>query len=139
LAAALALNGFVMQDGILSEVISTRGGVSRVRVVGRKKISYVLERDGVTAHGETLQLARADLLFKLGKRDTSIYKAWNRKTKKPIVEMIAAYRAITGACGQGVQHFLNGKKYEDAVSVEFVITETRGQYGHEQFASFFAQ
>jgi hypothetical protein len=111
--------------------------VFRVRAVGQKKISYVIERDGITAHGATMQLARADLLYKMGSRDTSLYKKWTKATKKPVEEMVAAYRAITGACSFGVEQFLAGKSYGDKVSVGFVVTETRGKYGNEQFKNFF--
>jgi hypothetical protein len=46
---------------------------------------------------------------------------------------------MTGACNSGTQHFLNGKKYSDKVSVAFTLRETKGQYGHEKFAEFFNQ
>ena len=138
LVAALALHGLILQDGILSRIISKKAGVYRVVVVGQSKVSYVIERDGQTAHGATLQLARADLLFKLGRRDTSAFREWKRETERPLEEMIAAYRAITGACGAGVQHFLAGKKYGPKVSVDFMLKETRGQYGHDKLAAFFA-
>ena len=139
MTTALALIGLVLHDGVLSKVVSAKNGVFRVKIIGQTKISYVIERNGVTAHGKTLSEARADLLFKLGKRDTSIYKKWTLKTEKPTEEMIAAYRAITGACGSGVSHFLNGKNYENKVTVEFAIAETQGKFGHDVFREFFKQ
>ena len=138
MTTALALVGLVSHDGILSKFISAKSGVYRVKIIGKTKVSYVVVRDNVTAHGATLSEARADLLFKLGKRDTSIYKKWTLKTEKPIEEMIAAYRAITGACGHGVSNFLNGKDYRKKVSVEFAIAETQGQFGNDVFSEFFA-
>ena len=137
LTDSLAKHGLSLHDGILSKHVSKRGPVSRVIVVGQTKVSYVVERDGVFAHGKTLALARADLLFKLGSRDTSIYKKWTLKTEKPLEEMIACYRAITGACGSGVEQFLAGKKYGKTITVDRVIQETAGQYGSEKFAGFF--
>jgi hypothetical protein len=126
-----------MSDGILAFVVSKRGPVSRVVIVGQTKQSYIVERDGATAHGKTLAEARGDLLLKLGKRDTGQFKAWSRDTVKPIEEMIAAYRAITGACGQGVSHFLSSRSYPAKISVGRVIDDTKGQYGHDSFSSFF--
>ena len=139
LAAALALDGLAMDDGILVRVISARGGVRRVQIVGQTKISYIVERAGATAHGATLAEARADLLLKLGNRDTTPYKAWTPETTASVQDMIVAYRTITGACNAGVSRFLNGKNYKGKVSVGFVIEETKGQYGHEAFRAFFMQ
>jgi hypothetical protein len=138
LAASLLINGLTMVDGILAELVSKKGNVSRVRIVGQTKISYIVHRDGRTAHGKTLAQARADLLLKIVVRDTTAYNSWTLETKVPLEEMIVAYRAITGACGQGVSHFLSEKNYRGKISVAFVIEETKGRYGHEQFKGFFA-
>lgn len=48
-------------------------------------------------------------------------------------------RTITGACQQGVSHFLTSKNYKAKLSVQFVIDETRGQYGYEIFEDFFTR
>jgi hypothetical protein len=139
LATAFALQGLEMCDGILSRLVSRRGNVARVAVVGQSQISYLVRRGDTTAHGATLQLARADLLFKLGSKDTSQFQAWTLKTRKPVDEMIAAYRVITGACQFGVSRFMAEKQYGATISVAAVIKETRGQYGHAQFSKFFTQ
>ena len=139
LAASLLMNGFTIVDGILAELVSKKGNVSRVRIIGQTKISYIVQRDGRTAHGETLAQARADLLLKIGKRDTTPYESWTLETKVSLEEMIVAYRTITGACGQGVSHFLSEKNYRGKLSVAFVIEETNGRYGHEQFKGFFTK
>jgi hypothetical protein len=139
LMKALAKNGLARHDGILSRIVSRKGSVLRVVIVGQSKVSYVIEKDGETAHGDTLRTARADLLLKLGKRDLSAFRKWNVDTQRPIEELIAAYRAITGACGAGVQHFLTGCQCPAKASVSQVLDATRGQYGHETFASFFTQ
>ena len=137
LHTALKLVGLCKVDGILAKVITKRGPVMRVVIVGKTKQSYIVERDGKTAHGATLAEARADLLMKLGNRDTSQFKSWTAETKVTLEEIIVAYRTITGACGQGCSHFLAGKNYPAKVSVAFIISETVGQYGHETFKSFF--
>ena len=139
LTAALALHRLFLSDGILAEEISTRGNVSRVKIAGQANVSYIVKRDGQTAHGATLSQARADLLVKLGSRDTSQYKKWTLETKVSLEEMIVAYRSITGACGVGVAHFLSTKNYKGKLSVAFVIKETEGRYGHETFKGFFTK
>ena len=139
LTAAMALNGFVYEDGILSRLVSAKGGVSKVHIVGQSTISYIVRKDGHTAHGKTLAEARADLMVKLGNRDTTPYKSWTPKTEVSLEEMIVAYRTITGACGAGVSHFLSSKNYKGKLSVAFVISETKGAYGHEAFKGFFTK
>ena len=139
LTAAMALNGFVFEDGILAELVSKKGNVTRIKIVGSQKISYIISADGHTAHGKTLAQARADLLVKTGNRDTTPYKSWTPETKVSLEEMIVAYRTITGACGQGVSHFLSAKNYKGKLSVAFVIAETEGRYGHETFKGFFSE
>ena len=134
---ALKLVGLCKVDGILAHVVNKRGGVSRVIIVGQTKQSHIVEREGKTAHGTTLAEARADLLLKLGKRDTSRFKSWTTETEVKLEEIIAAYRAITGACGQGCAHFLAGKSYPPKVTVGFIISETSGQYGNQTFRDFF--
>ena len=139
LVAALGLHNLTLEDGILARVIGCRGGVKRVRIVGQAKISYIVQRDGHTAHGATLGEARADLLLKMGNRDTTPYRKWTTDTKASLEEMIVAYRTITGACQQGVSHFLSGKAYKGKLSVQFVIDETQGRYGHDTFKAFFTR
>jgi len=142
LVAAIAVHGLALEDGILSRVIGSRGGVKRVRIVGQAKISYIVQRDGHTAHGATLDEARADLLLKMGvlamfAANTTPYLDWTTETKASLQEMIVAYRTITGACQQGVSHFLTSKNYKGKLSVQFVIDETQGSYGHDAFKAFF--
>ena len=133
----LAKKGLILQDGILAKIVSSRGNVSRIKIIGQSAISYLVKQDGHSAHGKTLAEARADLLVKIGKRDTSQYKKWTLETKVSLEEMIVAYRSITGACGAGVTHFLSTKNYKGKLSVAFVIKETEGRYGHETFKGFF--
>ena len=137
LTRQLAKQGLSLQDGVLSFVISKRGPVTRLMIVGQSKLSYMVERDGKTAHGATLDEARADLILKIGNSDATPYKNWTLDTESSLQDMIVAYRTITGACGLGVSHFLFGKNYPKELSVGFVIGETVGKYGHETFKAFF--
>jgi len=137
LTAALARNGLVLSDGILACPVSTRGNVSRIHIVGQTTVSYIVRQGEHTAHGATIAEARADLILKMGGRDTTPYKEWTKETKVSLEEMIVAYRTITGACGKGVGHFLSSKSYKGKLSVAFVIAETEGKYGHEAFKGFF--
>ena len=127
----------MLVDEILAKLVSKRGGVMRVVIVGQTKQSYIVEREGKAAHGKTVAEARADLLVKIGNRDTTLYKKWTTKTSATLEEMIVAYRTITGACSQGVSHFLSAANMPAKFSVQFAMEKTVGKYGHETFKDFF--
>ena len=137
LKAPLAAQNLIRADGILANVVSKKGPVMRVIVIGRNKVSYIVQRDGRTAHGATLAEARTDLLTKSGNRDTSAYKAWKADTAASLQDMIVAYRVITGACQQGVSFFLAETKVPAKLTVGEAIELTKGRYGHETFRNFF--
>jgi hypothetical protein len=139
LKLALAKQGLVLVDGILAKLVAKRGPVSRVIIVGKTVVSYIVERDGKTAHGATLAEARSDLILKLGTRDTSQFKEWTLETKTTLEEMIVAYRTITGACNQGVSLFLASKKLPPKFTVAFAIDQTKGAYEAETFRNFFTK
>ena len=138
LHAALGAQNLILADGILAKVVSKRGPVMRVIVIGRNKVSYIVTRDGRTAHGGTLAEARADLLVKIGNRDTSPYRSWTAGTKATLEDMIVAYRVITGACAQGVSFFLAETKCPKELTVGYAVELTQGRYGHDSFRNFFA-
>lgn len=52
---------------------------------------------------------------------------------------VVAYRTITGACSFGTNNFLknNKEKYKSQMTLNEVLTATKGQYGHETFKEFF--
>ena len=138
LKSALAVQNLILADGILAKVVSKKGPVMRVVVIGRNKVSYIVQRDGRTAHGATLAAARTDLLVKIGNRDTSAYKGWTVQTAAKLDDLIVAYRVITGACAQGVSFFLAENKMPDKMTVGEAIEKTKGRYGHDTFRAFFA-
>ncbi len=138
-AAAFRAQGFEWHDGILSQVVRRRGAVTVVQVVGSAKQSYVVTDGTHTAHGDTLSEARADLRVKQAGRDTSAFKSWTPDTVVSMEDGIAAYRAITGACGAGVRQFLLTRKLPSKMPVSRILAETQGQYGFESFRSFIAQ
>ena len=138
LASAFANLKLDFSDRILSRIVAKKGPVMRVIIIGKTKHSFLIERDGKTAHGATLAAARADLIMKIGKRDTTKYKAWTLETEASLEEMIVAYRTITGACGQGVSLFMAEQNHAAKITVGYAIEKTRGRYGHDTFRIFFA-
>jgi len=135
--------GFLLSDGILSKIVSTRtsGGVRihKVVTVGQIKETYCIEQDGVFSHGDTLKEARESFVYKVSDRDKSKYSEWTVETKITRKEAIESYRVITGACEAGTRHFVetHAGTDKDEFTVGEVIELTKGQFGNEEYMGFF--
>ena len=126
-------------DGIFSKVVSQKGNVWKVRAIGKQDVTYlVTDGQGRWSHGDTLQAARDDLIYKIGNRDTSRYADMTMESVLPFAEAIEAYRVITGACAAGTRHFVQSlASVKDAYSIREICELTKGQYGAERFRAFF--
>jgi hypothetical protein len=138
LLSSFAAAGFSFADGVLARTVSTRGPVSRVIICGKTEVSYLVTDGEAFSHGKTLTEARDGLLFKIGKRDPSEFKGWKLSQTVTKRDAIRAYRVITGACEGGVRSWLEQRTAPEKITVEEIITLTKGAYGAETFASFFA-
>lgn len=138
LMADFAAKGYSIADGILSKIVQTRGNVSRVIICGKTEVSYLVTDGEAWSHGKTLKEARESLIYKIGSRDTSEYKAWTLGKKVTKAEAIKAYRIITGACEGGVRAWLEQRRTPEEITVEGIIALTNGAYGAEAFKNFFA-
>lgn len=130
---------YILADGVLSEVVSHRGNVYRTRQIGAQDICYlVTDGTGKWAHGATLAEARADLVYKIGDRDTSRYAGLVLDSRVPFAQAVEMYRVITGACALGTKGFVQGlEKVKKSYTVSEIISITDGRYGHGTFKSFF--
>ena len=137
LFSAFAAAGFSFADGTLARIVSQRGPVSRVVICGKTKVSYLVTDGEAWSHGETLAGARDSLFYKIGKRDTSQYKAWKLDRVVTKKEAIQAYRMITGACEAGVRAWMEQHETPDTITVQGIIDITKGAYGAETFRKFF--
>ena len=132
---------YISVDGIFTKVVSRKGNVLKVRGIGEEKDTYlVTDGRGKWSHGETLQAAKDDLIYKIGTRDKSLYAGLTLESILPLEKAIEAYRVITGACAAGTRHFV---KSLSNVKQEYTIREicalTKGQYGAQEFVDFFAR
>ena len=126
-------------DNIETVVLRKKGNVSKVWLLGKDHESYLVENDGIYAHGKTLKEARESLLYKIGDRDTSFYDGYTIETVVTKQEAIKMYRVITGACEYGVKTFVdNQKTRKRKFTVQEIIELTKGQYGHDAFSEFFS-
>ena len=118
-----------------------KGHVYRVHKIGQTKQMYIVtDGDGHYAHGDTLQDARADLIYKINDRDTTAYKNMSLDDSLTFEEAIAAYRTITGACSPGTRDYIENrlpKPHKEKYTIREIITLTKGEYRSEVFADFF--
>ena len=133
---------YIKVDGMFTEVDSHHGNVYRVHKVGSEKQLYlVTDGDNHWAHGDTLQEAREDLIYKVNDRDTSMYEGMTLDDTLTFEEAIAAYRTITGACSPGTRDYIANrlpKPHKSKYSIGEIISLTNGEYGSEKFKDFFA-
>ena len=136
--SSFAAAGFSFADGILARIISQRGPVSRVIVLGKTEVSYVLsDAEGNHAHGDTLDETRKDLMVKRTSQDLTQFKAWTLEKVVSKSDAIMAYRSITGACSKGTRLFLEQRQTPEKITVKGIIDLTKGAYGSQVFEKFF--
>ena len=132
---------YIKVDGVFSELVSHKGNIYRTRQIGKECVEYlVTDNKGKWAHGSTLKEARADLVYKIGNRDTSEYKALTIDSILSFEKAVEVYRVITGACATGTRGFVESlSKVNRQYTVREIIEITKGRYGHNDFAAFFAE
>ena len=132
---------YIKVDRIFTAVDSHHGNVYRVHKLGCEKQLYlVTDGDNHWAHGDTLQEARVDLIYKINDRDTSMYDGMTLDDTLTFEEAIAAYRTITGACSPGTRDYINNrlpKPHKAKYTIREIISLTEGEYGSERFMKFF--
>ena len=130
----------IIADDILSQVISHKGNVYKVKNYGETEITYLVQDGDVYSHGKTLKEAKESLIYKLSNRDTSRYKDYTLGTKVSKKEAIQMYRVITGACEQGTRMFVEHlDKVPRNLTVKKIIELTKEQYGNSTFRKFFGE
>jgi hypothetical protein len=136
---------FEIIDGIPAIILSAKekDGISikRCRESQMSKgkfmgdIFYVTTKGVFSAHGETIRDATEELAFKTGNRDVSKYKNMPSDTKKTPDEWALVYRMVTGACRYGTREFMKSRKLKKKYTLNEIIEETKGAFGHDQFVS----
>jgi hypothetical protein len=132
---------YIKVDGLFTEVVSKRGNVYKVKTLNSHEESYlVADGNGKYSHGETLKMAKEDLIYKLSNDiNKDKYKDYTIETVLSFEEAIECYRVITGSCSFGVKSFIESNpnyKRED-YTINDIITFTDGQYGSNDFRQYF--
>ena len=131
---------YIQCDGIFSKVLSHKGNVWKVQNLWSKDIYFlVTDGNGKYAHGETIQDAKADLIYKISNRDKSKYNDLSLDREVSFEDAIEMYRVITGACAAGTKDFIEHrlKVKKDKYTVAELIELTKGEYQSDMFADFF--
>lgn len=129
----------ILCDGRFSEVVSKKGNVWKLKDLNKDN-EYYLISDGKDkySHGNTIKQAKKDLIYKISKRDKSIYNNIDINKKLPFAECVEMYRVITGACSTGAKNFVETKNIKPKTySVTEIARLTQGSYGHKEFLIFF--
>lgn len=133
---------YIKADGIFSVIDSHHGNVYKVHKLGQEDKPLYLITDGESnwAHGVTLAEAKADLLFKLSKRNKSDYERLSLDDMLTFEEAIIAYRTITGACSAGTRDFIENRlptPHKVKYTIREIIKLTKKEYGGGKFEKFF--
>jgi hypothetical protein len=137
---------FYVETAKTSKGIKISTGAKRVWIENgevKEKIGYMAEKDGFTAHGDTLKLAVSDLQFKLVAE-----KLKNEPIHEDTEITVMHYRTITGACDSGCRDFMHRNeipyKIEGGRTVEVApikakdllpILQKSDAYGYQKFSS----
>ncbi len=130
---------YILADGIFTEVISKRGNVYKVKKISSDEVFYlVTDGNSKFAHGETIQEAKKDLIYKLaGDVDIEQFKGLTLESMLGFEDCIKLYRVVTGACAFGVKDFIESTGTEHrSYTVREIIEKTSGRYGHDRLVSF---
>jgi len=133
---------FVKVDGVFSKVISKKKNVWKVQSIGSTKETYLItDGNGKYSHGETIQEAKQDLIFKISNRDKSEYENLTLESVLTFEKAIECYRVVTGACSFGTKDFVVNRLFDKKkkYSIAEIIELTKNEYGNSTFKNFFAK
>ena len=134
-----SLGEHIIVDDILSNVLSKKGNIFKVKNYNDEHISYIIKDGDIYSHGKTIKEAKDSLMYKISNRDTSMYKDLTLESIVTKEQAIKIYRTITGACEYGTRYFVeNNKSRIEEFTINDVIQLTEGQFGNEEFKKFFS-
>jgi len=132
---------YIKADGIFAKIVEQKGNVYHVKLSWAEDITYlVTDGEGRWAHGDTLEKAKSDLLYKITDRDKSDYKHLSLDSELSFEDAIVCYRVITGACSFGTKDFVEhrlGENKKEVYTIREIIELTKGEYGNKAFKDFF--
>ena len=122
-------------DGMVREIVS-RKTLNDLTIL-KTPFDYIVGKDSVWAHGETIQDAHQDYNFKLGEVDLELFKELDLDKPMSHEEAINLYRSVTRACREGVRQWMSGKTFPEQITIREISSLTKSAYGGDDFARFF--
>ena len=130
---------YLYADGILTHVNRKRKFRDYDYFIGKIPGHNVLYDGTYYVHCKDIRDGIRDLAFKHAvDRGADQYRNISVDKQIPTGEMVTMYRAITGACQQGTERFLESLvKLKDSYTIQEAVELTEGQYGSAEFREFF--
>jgi len=126
---------YLLADGKASEIVSKQRNLYTVRHLGSNQDSFVAVSSKFCAHGSTEKEAKDDLRFK---------QAQHRMQNEPIGNdtpiTVDRYRAITGACREGVRNWMSSNGITEGIPAGKLLPILRktNAYGLSSFEKLLA-
>lgn len=134
---------YIKAHGIFGKIIYQDGDVYHIKRSKNGRITYlVTDGKGVWTHSYILEVAKADLIYEITKRDRDFYKDLTLDSELSFQDAILCYMIITGAClfrdKDYIGELLNKNK-KDSYAIKEIIELTKGDlHGNEYFREFFS-
>ena len=134
---------YIKADGIFGKIVKQKGNVYHIQIGSGEEITYlVTDGEGRWSHGETLDEAKADLIYKVSNKNKDDYKDLTLDSELSFEGAIMCYRVITGACLFGTRNYIEnrlGENRKDKYTIKEIINLTNGEYGNKVFKEFFCE
>ena len=133
------INGFKVLKGIIFGDYTIYNKQKKLEDINK---TFVVKKDGIFSHADTIDKAIADFRYKIANRDTSDFEYFKTtKDKISTDEIIKGYRVITGSCEFGTKHFVEdimGDELKDSYTIDeaLAILKTKNAYAFEKFENF---
>jgi hypothetical protein len=117
-------------DCVFTYVISEKKNTKKLRTNNGDVLYLVADTDGVSAHGKTIKEARESLVYKkIAKFDGKLPQLATGK------EWIGIYRAVTGACAEGVRLFVRetNTDLDKSYTPQEIGNLVTGRFGEAKF------
>ena len=132
---------YIKADENFGKILEQKGNVYHIDMYGGGEIIYLITNgEGYWAHGDTLEEAKDDLIYKISERNKDCYKGLTLDSELSFKDAITCYRVITGACSFGTRDFIEhrlGENKKEVYTIKEIIELTKGEYGNTTFKDFF--
>lgn len=132
---------YIKVNEIFGKIIHQDDNVYHIKRSKNGRITYlVTDGKGIWTHSYILEIAKADLIYEVTKRDKDFYKGLTLDNVLSFQDAILCFMIITGAClfrdKDYIGELLNKDK-KDSYTIKDIIELTKDAHGNEYFKEFF--